>query len=72
MVILFDRFNLPEDIFDVISATKQQKIVGKLLVNELKDKENEMTKTEMSLFATRLHEGNLIAEIDEPPYVGKR
>lgn len=72
MVVLFDRFNLPEDIFDVIFATKQQKIVGKLLINELKDKEGEMTKTEMSLFATRLHEGNLITEIDEPPYLGKK
>ena len=72
MVILFDRFNLPEDIFDVIFATKQQKIVGKLLVSELKEKEGEITKTEMSLFATRLHEGNLITEIDEPPYLGKK
>ncbi len=72
MVILFDRFNLPEDIFDVIFATKQQKIVGKLLVQELKDKDGEVTKTEMSLFATRLHEGNLIAEIDEPMYIGKK
>ena len=72
MVILFDRFNLPEDVFDVIFATKQQKIVGKLLVNELKEKEGEITKTEMSLFATRLHEGNLITEIDEPEYRGKK
>ena len=38
MVILCDRFNLPEDIFDILFATKQQKIVGKLLVNELKEK----------------------------------
>lgn len=72
MVILFDRFNLPEDIFDVIFATKQQKIVGKLLVNEMKEKDGEMNKTEMSLFATKLHEGNLITEIDEPEYKGKR
>lgn len=72
MVILFDRFNLPEDIFDIIFATKQQKIVGKLLVNDLKEKEGEVTKTEMSLFATRLHEGNLITEIDEPEYRGRK
>src|SRR3989344_5024462 len=72
MVILFDRFNLPEDIFDVIFATKQQKIVGKLLINSLKENDGEVTKTEMSLFATRLHEGNLITEIDEPEYKGKK
>src|SRR3989338_5419350 len=72
MVILFDRFNLPEDIFDVIFATKQQKIVGKLLINSLKESDGEVTKTEMSLFATRLHEGNLITEIDEPEYKGKK
>ena len=72
MVILFDRFNMPEDVYDVIFATKQQKIVAKLLVTELKEKEGEITKTEMSLFATKLHEGNLITEIDEPPYTGKK
>jgi len=72
MVILFDLYNLPEDIFEVIFATKQQKIVGKLLIEELKDKKGEMTKTEMSYFATRLHEGNLITEIDEEPYRGKK
>ena len=36
MVILFDRFNLPEDIFEVIFATKQQIIVAKLLIEEMK------------------------------------
>ncbi|MBI2546609.1 hypothetical protein HYV81_05520 [Candidatus Woesearchaeota archaeon] len=72
MVILFDRFNLPEDIYEIIFATKQQKIVAKLLAQEMKEKGGEMTKTEMSLFATRLHEGNLIAEIDEPEFRGKK
>ena len=72
MVVLFDRFNLPEDIFEIIFATKQQVIVGKLLVQELKDKGGEINKTTMSLFATRLHEGNLITEIDEPAYKGKK
>ena len=72
MVILFDRFNMPDDVFDVIFATKQQKIVGRLLVEALKEKEGEVTKTEMSLFATRLHEGNLITEINEPAYIGKK
>ncbi len=72
MVILFDRFNLPKDIFEIIFATKQQKIVAKLLVNEMKEKGGELGKTEMSLFATKLHEGNLITEIEEEPYKGKK
>lgn len=72
MVILFDRFNLPEDIFEVIFATEQQMIVGKLLIRELKEHDGEMTKTEMSLFATELHEGNMITEIDSPQYKGKK
>tara|TARA_Y100000310_G_scaffold339022_1_gene430377 strand:+ start:8545 stop:8961 length:417 start_codon:yes stop_codon:yes gene_type:complete len=72
LVILFDRFNLPDDIFEVIFATKQQEIVAKLLVQALKEKEGEVTKTEMSLFANKLHEGNLITSIDEEPYRGKK
>ncbi|MFP4112633.1 MAG: hypothetical protein ACLFPQ_02555 [Candidatus Woesearchaeota archaeon] len=72
MVILFDRFNLPEDVYEIIFATNQQKIVGKLLMGDMKENGGEMTKTQMSLFATQLHEGNLITEIDEPGYVGKK
>ncbi|MDP7141207.1 MAG: hypothetical protein QF506_02490 [Candidatus Woesearchaeota archaeon] len=72
MVILFDRFNMPESIYEVIFATKQQIIVAKLLILDLKEKDNEVTKTEMSLFANRLHEGNLITTIDEEPYLGKK
>lgn len=72
MVILFDRFNLPEDIYEIIFATTQQKIVSKLLVKEIKAHGGELTKTEMSFFATKLHEGELIAEIDEEPYKGKK
>jgi len=72
MVILFDRFNLPEDIYEVIFATQQQKIVAKLLVSMIKEKGGEVTKTEMSFFATQLHEGKLITEIDEEPYKGKK
>jgi hypothetical protein len=71
MVILFDRYHLPEDIFEVIFATKQQKIVGKLLIAELKIHDGELNKSEMSFFATKLHEGNVYAEIDEPEYKGK-
>jgi len=72
MVILFDLFNIPDDIFDIIFATKQQKIVAKLLINHIKENGGEIGKTEMSVFATRLHEGNLVAEIEEPSYKGKK
>jgi hypothetical protein len=72
MVMLFDRFNLSEDIYEVIFATKQQVIVGKLIIEYMKDNGNEIGKTEMSLFATKLHEGQLIAKINEPPFLGKK
>ena len=73
MVILFDRFNLPSDIYEVIFATKQQIIVAKLLIEMMKDNGGEIGKTEMSLFATKLHEGNLITDlVDEPPFKGKK
>lgn len=72
MVILFDRFNLPEDIFEIIFATKQQKIVAKLLIDHIKTNNREIGKTEMSIFATKLHEGNLITSIDAPAFRGKK
>lgn len=72
MVILFDRFNLPDDIFEIVFATKQQEIVAKALVEYMKDNNNEITKTEMSIFATQLHEGNYKTEIDEPEFAGKK
>ena len=72
MVILADRYNLPEDIFEVIFATPQQKIVGKVLINYIKSKGSEVTKSEMSEFATELHEGKLITEIDDPKFAGKK
>ena len=73
MVILFDRYNLPENVYEIIFATKQQIIVAKLLLEMIKDHGGEITKTEMSFFATKLHEGNLITDqIDEPPYQGKK
>ena len=73
MVILFDRFNMPEDIYEVIFATKQQIIVAKLLIEMMKENGGEIGKTEMSLFATKLHDGNLITDlIEEPPYKGKK
>ena len=57
MVILFDQYNLPENIYEIIFATKQQVIVAKMLIEEMKVKEGEIGKTEMSMFATALHEG---------------
>ncbi len=72
MVILFDRFNLPEDIYEVIFATKQQKIVGKLLITYIKRNGNEITKTEMSRFASSLHDGELVTTLTEDPFKGKK
>jgi hypothetical protein len=72
VVILFDQYNLPDDIYEIVFATKQQKIVGKLLIKEMKKKHGEMTKSDMSAFATALHDGNYVAELDEPPYQGKK
>jgi len=64
MVILFDQFNLPEDIFKIIFATEQQEAVAKLLIKYMKENKGEINKTQMSLFAMKLHEGNL-EESDE-------
>ncbi len=72
MVLLFDQFNLPEDIYEVVFATKQQIIVARLLIDRMKENEGMMGKTEMSLFATQLHDGELIAELDEPRYRDKK
>ena len=72
MVILFDLFNISDDILEVIFATKQQKIVANLLINYMKENGGKIGKSEMSLFATRLHEGTLVAEIEEPSYKGKK
>ncbi len=72
MVILFDQFNLPEDIYEIVFATKQQVIVAKLLVQRMKENEGILGKTEMSLFATTLHEGEFVAELDDPAYRGRK
>ncbi|MFT4313255.1 MAG: hypothetical protein ACMXYA_02520 [Candidatus Woesearchaeota archaeon] len=57
MVILFDQFNLSEDIFEVIFATEQQIEVAKMLIEEFKKHNGELNKTQMSEFATALHDG---------------
>ncbi len=72
MVILFDRNNIPDDVFEVIFATNQQRIVGKELIKYIIQNKGEVTKTEMSLFATGLHEGKYETTIDEPQFRGKK
>lgn len=71
MVLLFDLFNLPEDVFEVIFATEQQQIVGKELIKFIKENGGEITKTQMSVFATKLHDGEYETKIDKPAYRGK-
>ena len=60
MVILFDQFNMPESIYKVVFATEQQEMVAKLLIKHIKDNGGEIGKTEMSMFATKLHDGTLV------------
>jgi len=72
VVILFDQYHLSDDVYETIFATNQQRIVAKVLINSMKEKKGEMNKTEMSFFATKLHEGELITEIDRPEYKGKQ
>jgi len=60
MVILFDQFNLPEDIYKVIFATEQQEVVAKILMSYMWENSGEIGKTEMGLFAMKLHDGETI------------
>lgn len=60
MVILFDQFNLPEDIYKVIFATEQQEMVAKMLISYMCQNGGEIGKTEMGLFAAKLHDGEAI------------
>jgi len=60
MVILFDEFHLPENVYDIIFATDQQAVVAKLLIKEMKSNGSMMGKTQMSVFANALHEGTQI------------
>ena len=47
MVILFDIFHLPDDVFSIVFATDQQVAVAKMLVIEIKEHGGELGKTEM-------------------------
>jgi len=68
MVILYDRNNLPEDIYRIIFATDKQRVVAKLLILLMKQNGGTIGKAEMSNFATRLHDGKL--EDTTQPFVG--
>ncbi|MFO8016281.1 MAG: hypothetical protein R6U32_04200 [Candidatus Woesearchaeota archaeon] len=70
MVMLFDRFNLPDNVYEVIFATEQQALVAKMLINEMKARNGEMGKTEMSVFANKLHDGTLV-EVEEKGPMGR-
>ena len=72
MVILFDRYHLPDDVLEVIFATKQQKIVAEQLIHFMADHGGVVGKTDMSLFATQLHDGVFEAYLQEEPYKGKK
>ena len=72
MVILFDQYNMPENIFEIIFATEQQVVVAKMLIDEMKKAGGEIGKTEMSLFATALHDGTKIAGQTEGPFPIKK
>jgi len=65
MIVLFDRFNLPEDIYEVVFPTERQRVVAKLLIKRMQENANEIGKTEMSLFATKLHDGDLVDDRDD-------
>ena len=62
MVILFDQFNLPDDIYKIIFATEQQEIVAKRLIKYMQINGREIGKTEMGLFAQRLHDGEAVVK----------
>lgn len=72
MVLLFDQYNLPENVFEIVFATEQQVVVAKMLFDEIKLQGGEMGKTEMSLFANRLHDGTLVEVEEEKGLIKKK
>lgn len=71
MVILFDYFNMPDNVYDTVFSTPQQSMVARVLINYMKAHDNEITKSEMSAIANMLHDGSFVAEIDAGEYKGK-
>jgi hypothetical protein len=72
MVILFDQYNLPEDIYEIVFATEQQVVVARLLVQEMQRNGGEFGKTAMSLFATKLHDGVTVEYVVNQPFPVKK
>ena len=72
MVILYDRFNLSEDIFNIVFATEQQVIVAKELIKYMVENGREVTKTQMSYFATELHDGKYETVLQDGPFKNKK
>ena len=71
MVILFDLHNIPNNVFEIIFSTTQQKIVGRVLIDYLKQHNGEVSKTQLGQFATNLNEGKVVTQIEEEPFIGK-
>ena len=71
-MMLFDMFNLPEDIYQIVFPTDRQQIVAKLLIHMMKKNGGQIGKTEMSLFATKLHEGTVKVATGEPDITGQK
>ena len=72
MVILFDKFHLPESIYEVIFSTEQQAIVAKMLINQIKKNKGQLNKTEMSMFAKQLHDGMKIEQEEKQGFQIKK
>jgi len=64
MVMLFDADNLPENVYGLVFSTRQQEVVARMLINLMKESGSEINKAQMSNFATRLHEGTIILEVE--------
>ena len=59
MVMLFDYNNLGT-IYDILFSTDQQVMVAKMLIVHIAKNGGEIGKTEMSLFANKLHDGDIV------------
>lgn len=68
MVILFDQYNLPENIYEIVFSTGQQEVVAGLLIRYIKVNKGAITKGEMSQFAKDLHEGKITYENQKISY----
>ena len=53
---------MPESIYDLVFSTDQQAMVAKLLVSYMQQNGGEIGKTEMGLFAQKLHDGEMIVK----------